>query len=45
MISGDSWGDTLYVFDATTGAKLRELQPSEPVSGLSCVTRNGSRAH
>lgn len=42
IISGDIWGDTLYVFDAATGTKLRTLHPSQPIFGLSCVTRDGS---
>lgn len=39
VISGDTWGDTIRVFDLATGAKLRELHPTMPVFGLSCVTR------
>jgi len=39
VISGDTWGDTVRIFDASTGAKLRELAPSMPVGGLACVTR------
>lgn len=39
MISGDIWGDTIYVFDLATGSKLRELHPTMPVYGLACVAR------
>lgn len=37
IISGDTWGDTIYVFDVATGTKLRELRSTTPVFGLSCV--------
>lgn len=37
IISGDTWGDKIRVYDVATGAKIRELQPSTPVFGLSCV--------
>jgi len=39
VISGDTWGDTIRIFNLATGAKLRELHPTMPVFGLSCVTR------
>ncbi len=41
VISGDSWGDTLYVFDVPTGTKLREIRPATSVWGLACVDRAG----
>ncbi len=39
VISGDTWGDTVRLFDAQTGLHLRDIHPSTPVFGLSCVTR------
>lgn len=38
VVSGDTWGDTIRRFDATTGAYLGALHPAAPVFGLSCVT-------
>jgi hypothetical protein len=40
VISGDTWGDTVRVFDVQTGAHLRDVHPSTPVFGLSCVSRS-----
>lgn len=45
VISGDTWGDTVYVFDATTGQHLRDITPSTPVYGLSCVSRHPPTPH
>jgi WD40 repeat protein len=39
VVSGDSGGDTIQIFDADTGAELRTVHPEVDVSGLSCVTR------
>ena len=39
VVSGDTWGDTVRIFDAATGDHLRDIDPTVPVSGLSCVTR------
>jgi WD40 repeat protein len=42
VISGDVWGDTVRIFDAQTGEHLRDVRPSMPVYGLSCVTRQAA---
>lgn len=40
VVSGDPWGETIHIFDVATGAKRRELRPSMPVFGFSCVSRS-----
>jgi hypothetical protein len=37
LVSGDMWGDTVYVFDARTGTSRGVVRPSTPVGGLACV--------
>jgi len=37
VIPGDSWGDTIRVFDAATGLSRPAVQPSMPVQALACV--------
>ena len=39
LIPGDTWGDTVYVFDAATGASEGIVRPESSVEGLACVDR------
>jgi hypothetical protein len=39
LIPGDLWGDTVWVFDSTTGVAEGILHPTTPVMGLTCVDR------
>lgn len=39
VVSGATWGDTVYTFDAATGHRLCDVRPETPVRGLSCVSR------
>ncbi len=39
LIPGDTWGDTVWVFDATTGVAEGIVEPATSVSGLACVDR------
>ena len=39
VIPGDLWGDTVRLFDATTGEARGKVTPSIPIEGVSCVDR------
>lgn len=38
VVSGDRWGQTLFVFDLATGRRLRTLALPRAATGLSCVS-------